>query len=166
TGSNSFDVAGNLSAYNSGGYSIRNTRTGLGSVILAAVYNSTANRTHITCTYSIAWNIAKVSFSAGDPFQIHRVLRVLDQTGLGAGKLYAGSPLSLNGAVNESSYAWNNRQADGSPVKIHAAKPAEPTFVEGRDYVNAAPPFAYRPYTYPHPLTNDIAPPSNLQIVP
>jgi len=149
----SFSVAGDLSAYNKGGYSIRNTRTGLGSLILAAAYNSTANRTVITCGYSPAWNIAKVAFNAGDPFEIRRVLRVLDQTGLGAGKLYSGSPTPLNGAVNEASYAWNNKQADGSPVTIHPAPVAQPTFVEARDYVNAAPPFAYKPYTYPHPLT-------------
>jgi hypothetical protein len=152
-GDTSFNVAGDLSAYNKGGYSIRNTRTGLGSVILAAVYNSTANRTLITCAYSPSWKIAEVSFSPGDPFEIRRVLRVLDQTGLGAGKPYSGSPTSLNGAVNEPSYAWNNKDVDGSPVTIHPAALAQPTFVEGRDYVNAAPPFPYKPYTYPHPLT-------------
>src|SRR5206468_2896415 len=40
-GDTSFYVTGNLSTYNSGGYSIRNTSTGLGSIIHAAVYNST-----------------------------------------------------------------------------------------------------------------------------
>jgi hypothetical protein len=100
-----------------------------------------------------------VVFNAGDPFEIHRVLRVLDQSGLGAGKLRSGTPLCLNGAVNEASYAWNNTQADGSPVTIHSGPPLNPTFVEGRDYFNSAPPFAYKPYTYPHPLVNAIAPP-------
>jgi hypothetical protein len=152
-GDTSFYVAGNLSAYKTGGYSIRNTRTGLGSLILGAAYYSTTNRTHITCAYSPAWEISKVSFNAGDPFEIRRVLRVLDQTGLGAGKLYSESATPLNGAVNEHSYAWNNRQANGSLVIIRPDSHTQPTFVEGRDYVNAAPPFAYKPYTYPHPLT-------------
>ena len=53
--SNSFYVTGDLSAYAKGGYSIKNTRSGLGSLIQGAVYNSTANRTLITCGYSIAW---------------------------------------------------------------------------------------------------------------
>ena len=45
----SFYVAENLSAYNTGGYSIQNTRTRLGSIIQSAVYNSTSSRTLITC---------------------------------------------------------------------------------------------------------------------
>ena len=149
----SFSVAGDLSAYNTGGYSIKNTRTGLGSIIHAAVYNSTSNRTLITCGYNIGWPTSKVAFAAGDPFEIRRVLRVLDQTGLGKGTL-CWTPKSLNGAVNEASYAWNNTQADGSPVTIHSGGTPNPTFVEGRDYFNSAPPFAYKPYTYPHPLVN------------
>jgi hypothetical protein len=163
-GSTSFYVAGDLSAYNKGGYSIQNTRTGLGGLLWAAVYNSTANRTLITCDYSIAWASSKVVFNIGDPFRIYRVLRVLDQTGLGKGTL-CSTPKSLNGAVNEASYAWNNTQANGTKVPIHSGD-AHPTFVEGRDYFNSAPPFAYKPYTYPHPLARDLAPPSNLSIVP
>ena len=62
-GDTSFYVTGNLSAYNTGGYSIKNTRTGLGSVIHAAVYNSSGNRTLITCGYSIAWPASKVAFA-------------------------------------------------------------------------------------------------------
>jgi hypothetical protein len=164
-GGTSFYVAGNLSAYNTGGYSIQNTRTGLGGIIWSAVYNSTANRTLIACDYSIAWVTSKVTFNIGDPFQICRVLRVLDQMGLGKGTL-CSTPKSLNGAVNEASYAWNNTQANGPKVTIHSGAPVNPTFVEGRDYFNSAPPFAYKPYTYPHPLSRDLAPPSNLQIAP
>ena len=164
-GSTSFYVDGNLSAYNTGGYSIQNTRTGLGGMIRSAVYNSTANRTLIMCDYSIAWAASKVTFNVGDPFQICRVLRVLDQTGLGKGTV-CSTPKSLNGAVNEASYAWNNTQANGTKVIIHSGAPANPTFVEGRDYFNSTPPFAYQPYTYPHPLVNAIAPTSDLQVVP
>jgi len=163
--STSFYVAGNLSAYNTGGYSIQNTGTGLGGIIRSAVYNSTANRTLMTCDYSIAWAASKVTFNIGDPFQICRVLRVLDQTGLGKGTV-CSTPKSLNGAVNEASYAWNNTQANGTKVIIHSGAPANPTFVEGRDYFNSPPPFAYQPYTYPHPLLNAIAPPSDLQVAP
>jgi hypothetical protein len=149
--STSFYVAGNLSAYNTGGYSIQNTRTGLGGLIWSAVYNKTANKTLITCDYSVAWNTSKVNFSIGDPFRICRVLRVLDQMGLGQGTL-CSTPKPLNGAVNEASYAWNNTQANGTKVVIHSGAPLNPTFVAGRDYFNSAPPFAYTPYTYPHPL--------------
>ena len=164
-GNTSFYVAGNLSTYRTGGYCIKNMNTGLGSLIRDAVYNSTANRTLITCGYSNAWSTAKVVFQIGAPFQIRRTLRVLDQTGLGAGSL-CSTPKPLNGAVAEGSYAWNNTQANGTKVTIHSGAPVNPTFVEGRDYFNSAPPFAYKPYKYPHPLTSDLAPPSNLQIVP
>ena len=150
-GETSFSVAGDLSAYNTGGYSVRNTRTGLGSLIRSCVYNQTANRTVITCGYNIAWNTAKVAFNAGDSFEIHRILRVLDQSGTGAGSL-CSTPKPLNGAVNEASYAWDNTQANGPAVGIHSGAPINPTFVEGRDYFNSAPPFPYKPYTYPHPL--------------
>jgi len=164
-GGTSFKVIGNLSAYNSGGYSVKNTSTGLGSVIQSAVYDSGTNRTVITCLYSTAWPTAKVAFNAGDSFQIYRVMRVLDQTGLGAGKLCSGTPVALNGAANEGSYAWNNLQTSGSHVTIHSGGAPNPTFVEGRDYYNVAPPFSYTPYSYPHPLTGP-APPSKLAIVP
>jgi hypothetical protein len=157
-GSTSFYVAGNLSIYNTGGYSIQNTRTGLGGIIWSAVYNSTANKTLMTCDYSIAWTTSKVKFNIGDPFQICRVVRVLDQTGLGKGTL-CSTPKSLNGAVNEASYAWNNTQANGPKVTIHSGAPVNPTFVAGRDYFNSAPLFVYKPYTYPHPLVNAIVPP-------
>jgi hypothetical protein len=150
-GSTSFYVAGNLSAYNTGGYSIQNTRTGLGGIIWSAVYNKTANKTLITCDYNIAWETSKVKFNIGDSFQICRVLRVLDQMGLGKGTL-CSTPKPLNGAVNEASYAWNNTQANGTKVIIHSGAPANPTFVAGRDYFNSTPPFPYKPYTYPHPL--------------
>jgi hypothetical protein len=149
--STSFYVAGNLKAYNTGGYSIQNTRTGLGGIIRSAVYNSSTNKTLITCDYSVAWVTSKVTFNVGDPFQICRVLRVLDQTGLGQGTL-CSTPKPLNGAVNEGSYAWNNTQANGPKVTIHSEPAVKPTFVEGRDYFNFAPPFPYAPYTYPHPL--------------
>ena len=50
-------------------------------------------------------------------------------------------------------------------VTIHSGAPVNPTFVEGRDYFNSAPPFAYKPYTYPHPLVrvSGIAPPTGLE---
>jgi hypothetical protein len=150
-GSTSFYVAGNLRAYNTGGYSIQNTRTGLGGIIHSAVYKSSTNKTLIACDYSIAWPTSKVVFNVGDPFQICRVLRVLDQMGLGEGTL-CSTPKPLNGAVSEGSYAWNNTQANGPKVIIHSGAPVNPTFVAGRDYFNSAPPFAYAPYTYPHPL--------------
>jgi hypothetical protein len=164
-GSTSFYVNGNLRAYNTGGYSIQNTRTGLGGIIHSAIYKSSTNKTLIACDYSIAWPTSKVVFNIGDPFQICRVLRVLDQTGLGKGTL-CSTPKPLNGAVSEGSYAWNNTQPNGPKVTIHSGAPVNPTFVEGRDYFNSAPPFAYKPYTYPHPLVSGVPPPTDLQVVP
>jgi hypothetical protein len=155
SGSASFDVQGDQSAYNSGGYSVRNTRTGLGSFIQSASYSAPTNQTHIVCGYNTAWPTAEVAFLQGDPWQIARVHRVLDQTGTGTTNLISSSspPTPLAGAKSEISYAWNNKQSNGSSVTIQSGAPVNPTFVEGRDYINAAPPFVYKPYAYPHPLT-------------
>jgi len=155
-GNTQFYVAGNLSEYDSGGYSVRNMRTGLGSLIMSADYNSSTDRTLITCEYATDWDVAKVVFLTGDIYEINRVLRVLDQTGLGAGDVMTGAnptPHTLNNAALEPSYAWNNTQANGPSVTIKSGGTPNPTFVEGRDYFNSRPPFAYTPYTYPHPLT-------------
>ena len=92
-------------------------------------------------------------------------MRVLDQIGLGKGTL-CSTPKPLNGAVNEASYAWNNTQPNGPKVTIHSGAPVNPTFVEGRDYFNSAPPFAYKPYTYPHPLVSGVPRPPAFKLSP
>src|SRR5207248_7724984 len=69
-GGASFYVAGDLSQYATGGYSIRNTRTGLGSLIRGAVYNSTANRTLLTCNYNIGWRSEEHTSELQSPYDI------------------------------------------------------------------------------------------------
>ena len=61
-GSTSFYVNGNLSAFNTGGYSVQNTRTRLGGIIHSAVYKSSTNKTLIACDYSNGWPTSKVAF--------------------------------------------------------------------------------------------------------
>jgi hypothetical protein len=57
----------------------------------------------------------------------------------------------------EPLYAWNNT-FDGSPVTIESRDICELSLehvVEGRDFINGVRP-GYTPYTYPHPLTQDL----------
>lgn len=71
-----------------------------------------------------------------------------------------------------SGYFWNNTAAawpNGDPTKRLIDKGTPSNFVEGRDYFQYARP-GYKPYTYPHPLTQSVVPtlqsPRNLRVVP
>ncbi|MBN1812055.1 MAG: hypothetical protein JXA14_09495, partial [Anaerolineae bacterium] len=57
----------------------------------------------------------------------------------------------------EPLYAWNNT-FDGNPVAIESRDICDLSLehvVEGRDFINGVRP-GYTPYTYPHPLTQDL----------
>ena len=57
----------------------------------------------------------------------------------------------------EPLYAWNNT-FDGSPVTVESSDICDLSLqhvVEGRDFINGVRP-GYTPYTYPHPLTQDL----------
>jgi hypothetical protein len=58
----------------------------------------------------------------------------------------------------EPLHAWNN-MFDGSPVAIESRDTCDLSLehvVEGRDFINGVRP-GYTPYSYPHPLTQDLA---------
>jgi len=131
-----------------------------------------------------------MNFNAGDGYEIHKVLRALDQGGAGKGDLLAGAPPVNTTAANavawphqalEPIYFWNNTGTSGLTVTSEY-----PTVQQNRDYYNLgnglpanSTPGAVSgkyvaavngvdytgPYTYPHPLTSPIAPPTNLTII-
>jgi hypothetical protein len=111
-------------------------------------------------------------WAAGQQYQIHKVLILLDQPGRGQCDPITGtSPINkVTGTATwphqslEPCYSWNN----GS-VGLHAS--SNPALNENRDYYNNTPMPGYTPYTYPHPLVSGstvtaLAPPTNLTVVP
>lgn len=122
--------------------------------------------------YSDDRNPAK--WIVGDRYEIRRPLVTLDQPGRGQGDLLTASP-PINSAMGapawpnqalEPDYSWNNKFSDGSSLNISVKGSSSMILVEGRDFYNNTPMPGYKPYLYPHPLTSDLAPPSDLTIVP
>ena len=67
----------------------------------------------------------------------------------------------------EPSYSWNDKYTPtGASVDFVPGTGNMELQKAGRDYYNNTPMPGYKPYIYPHPLVSDLAPPSNLTIVP
>jgi hypothetical protein len=103
-----------------------------------------------------------VHWTAGDQYQIHKVLVALDQPGRGAGDLLAGDPPinTLTGTPTwphqalEPCYSWNDRYLPtNAPVNIRTGW-GQSTLVERRDFFNNTFRPGYTPYVYPHPLVS------------
>jgi hypothetical protein len=98
-------------------------------------------------------------FAAGDTYEIHKVVRALDQPGLGkqSGTMNRNNPRWMQ-QENEPCYSWVNTDQNNNPVNFTQASGGESILV-GRDYFNNTPMPGYTPYTYPHPLTTSLSPP-------
>src|SRR5437764_1206144 len=81
-----------------------------------------------------------MNFNSGDGYEIHKVLRALDQGAAGKGDLLAGSPPVNTTAANtitwphqalEPIYFWNNTGTSGLTVTSEF-----PTLQQNRDYYN------------------------------
>jgi hypothetical protein len=144
-------------------YSLTNTSTGYASYIIS----NTAN----TITYDslVTTGGNALRFTAGQGYQIYKVLIPIDHPARGKGDLLSGSaPLnSTTGTaawphqVLEPVYSWNNT-LNGSNLPITGGGP---TLKEGRDFYNNTPMPGYTPYIYPHPLVSGVpAAPTNLRV--
>ena len=96
------------------------------------------------------------NFTAGNTYQIRRVLQCLDQPGSGASDLISGdnpTPTWLH-QVREGSYSWNNiHTASGHHINFTSSTP---NLLPGRDYFQDTPLPGYTPHTYPHPLVSGV----------
>ena len=133
------------------GYSLRNTTTGKSGIIRA---NTQDTISVVPAIYgdSLTWN-------TGDAFTILRAYPCLDQIGRSTGKRLSGHdpplPKEWPEQALEPLYAWNNT-LDGADVGIGSDSLH---VLKNRDFYNGTPRPGYKPYTYPHPLTQQFPPP-------
>jgi hypothetical protein len=116
------------------------------------------------------------NWAAGTQYQIRRPLILLDQPGRGQSDLIAGTTTPINKAASkvawpnnalEPTYSWNDKYTPtGAFVDLEIKDNNMNLQKQGRDYFNRTPMPSYTPYTYPHPLTSGLLPPSNLTITP
>ena len=172
------------------GYSIRNTNPNaegynLGSYIISNTSNT------ITYYYYPASDAARhLIFNAGDTYQIHRVLIMMDQNGRGkADQVIGNRPVNWRtGRASwphnalEPCFSWNNVYTPNGDVLGFNTRPAQPTTKPNLDYFNLGGGFpadttpaavsskytaalngvAYTgTFTYPHPLVSGTQPPPN-----
>ena len=101
-------------------------------------------------------------WAAGNQYQIHKVLRILDAPGSGQGDLITGDPPinTVTGTAShprnvlEPCYSWNNvHSPSGAHINMWSTSFNPPgLFIEGRDFINDTPKPGYTTYVYPHPL--------------
>ena len=172
------------------GYSVRNSNPSAapykeGSYIIA---NTATTLTY--WFYTSGDRGPALVFDAGDSYEIHKVLSVLDQPGRGKGDLASGQSPPVNRAANrqfwthelvEPSMSWNN--VFTSTNAAYGFGSDMPTALQGRDYynlgagfpANTTPPAVASTYTaalngvdyvgpfvYPHPLVSSASVPTDV----
>jgi hypothetical protein len=131
-------------------YSVKRTSDNAMALIVGNASN--------TITYA-GWQ--SMNWAAGNQYQIHKVLTILDQPGRGKGDLLSGNPPTPVGwphQEREPCYSWNNVFTP-TGARINFVRGSGDTIHQGRDYFNDTPMPGYTPYTYPHPLTRSQPPP-------
>jgi hypothetical protein len=128
-------------------YSVRRTS----DAATALIASNTATTLTIQQWQSQGW-------AAGNNYEIHKVLSVLDQPGLGQVTTFDRAHPAWPNQQIEPCYSWNNVAADNSHVNFVVAS-YSPTIIRDIHYFNDTPLPGYTPYTYPHPLTTSLAPP-------
>ena len=164
-------------------YVIRNTNLTSPNTFSTIISNTASSGGKATFTYAAAAGYPgkpSLAFSSGQHFEIRRVLAGLDAPGRGKGDLLSGNP-STGTPINtvtgitswprnalEGIYFWNNHDTSSTGPLSKFSYGGIPA-IGGGLYLST--PANYTPYVYPHPLTrgltqSQIAPPSNLQIIP
>jgi hypothetical protein len=99
-----------------------------------------------------------VTYIGTESYEIRKVDRVLDGIGRGQTTPIIGSPSNHQNLSQGTDpiYVWNNTD-NGGPIEVTKGGNAGFSIVENRDYYLTAP-VGYTPYTYPHPLRDEVAP--------
>ena len=151
---------------------------------------SNTSTTIVTGFYAGHDRGGNLNWNPGDGYEITKCLRTLDQAGLGKGDLLKNvKGVNKNTRtntqiwprqINEPSVSYNNVHLPQNIV-LGIGSAQEPTFIEGRDYINLGNGFPTTgapqqvkdvytaavngvqytgPYTYPHPLQSGFGTPS------
>ena len=127
------------------GYSVRNTDRASGSYGRGSYIIS--NGAHsITYAYTlVSPGIGQLNFNAGDTYEIHRVLVMMDQNGRGKGDQITGRPQPINtttgtakwnhGAL-EPCYSWNNIYTPNGHALEYGVRRGQPTTKLNVDFFN------------------------------
>jgi hypothetical protein len=162
------------------GYSIKNTDPASASYRRGSyIIGNGAHSISYAYTIDVAGR-GQLIFNAGDTYEIHRVLVMMDQNGRGKGDQVAGDPpintttgtASWNHGALEPCYSWNNIYTPTAEALGYYSP--SPTTIANRDYYNLGAGFPrdstpaqvsatytaalngldyVGPYIYPHPLT-------------
>src|SRR6266516_77380 len=123
-------------------YSIRNTNPASASYGLASYIIPNTATTIIFANWA---GDGHLIFNAGDTYEIHRVLVMMDQNGRGKTDLIIGGQTPINSTTGTASYAhpasepcysWNNVYTPTGQVLGLRADANQPTTKEGIDYFN------------------------------
>ena len=109
-------------------------------------FSEVQHNTVNTITYNPGYS-RDLAFSAGDTFEIRRVLHALDQPGRSGGTFVRGNPPvahNPNDQSTEACYEWNNGNLHFSAV--------DPVIRANEHYFNSTQMPGYVSYVYPHPL--------------
>jgi hypothetical protein len=127
------------------GYSIKNTNPASPSYTLGSYVISNTSNTITYFYYAAADAGTHLTFNAGDTYQIHRVLTMMDQNGRGKGDQVAGQRKPINRTAAkpfwthealEPCYSWNNTHSASNRAYGFHTNPAQPTTKLGLDYFN------------------------------
>jgi hypothetical protein len=170
-------------------YSIKNMNRASASYGLGSYIISNTSDTITYYYYSASDTPAHLIFNAGDTYQIHRVLTMMDQNGRGKGDQVTGNP-PINARSRKPSwphqalepcYSWNNIHSPTGHVYGFFTPPTQPTTKLGIDYFNLGGGFPADTtpsevssrytaalngvdytgtYVYPHPLVSGAPTPS------
>lgn len=99
------------------------------------------------------------NWTAGNGYQIRKVLVILDQPGRGKGDLMNVRNPAWPNQESEPCYSWNNIHYPGGEHLNFEMGVGSQTILPGRDYFDDTPMPGYTPYVYPHPLTKSQPPP-------
>ncbi len=127
------------------GYSIKNTNPASGSNTLGSYIISNTSNTITYNYYAGSDTRSHLVFNAGDTYEIHRVLFMMDQNGSGKSDLLSGTNRPINTrsgtaswahSSREPCYSWNNVYTPNGHVYGFHANPAQPTTKINIDFFN------------------------------